>query len=62
MLALDLPSGTSSMPADLQTFIRHMGHDNLLSGEERIGNERPLTLALRVSPRPVRTYLPTYRG
>jgi transposase InsO family protein len=50
-LALAIQSGTS-------TIIRRMARENPTWGEERIANELWLKLGLRVSPRPVRKYLP----
>jgi len=48
------------IPADLQALIRRMAHDNPSWGEERIANELLLKLALRLSPRTVRKYLPEH--
>jgi putative transposase len=49
--------GRPRIPAELQTLIRQMGHDNPTWGQERIANELLLKLGLRVSPRTVRPYM-----
>jgi putative transposase len=46
------------MPADLRALIRRMANENPIWGEERIANELLLKLAIRVSPRTVRKYMP----
>ncbi len=50
--------GRPSIPRDLQALIRRMGRENPTWGEERIANELLLKLAIQVSPRTVRKYLP----
>ena len=55
-------SGRPPIPADLQALIRQMAQDSPTWGEDRIANELLLKLGLRVSPRTVRKYLPTYRN
>ena len=50
--------GRPPIPADLQSLIRQMAHENPTWGQERIANELLLKLGLRVSPRTVRKYLP----
>ena len=51
--------GRPPIPVDLQALIRRMARENPSWGEERITNELLLKLGLRVSPRTIRTYLPT---
>ena len=50
--------GRPALPEDLQALIRRMSLENPTWGQERIANERLLKLALRVSPRTVRKYMP----
>jgi putative transposase len=52
--------GRPPIPTDLRALIRRMARENPTWGEERIANELRLKLGLRVSPRPVRKYLPTH--
>jgi transposase InsO family protein len=52
--------GRPRIPAELQALIRQMARDNPTWGQERIANELLLKLALRVSPRTVRKYMPTH--
>jgi putative transposase len=51
-------SGRPPIPLDLQLLIRTMAWENPSWGEERAADELLLKLGLRVSPRPVRKYLP----
>ena len=51
--------GRPPIPVELQGLIRQMARENLTWGQRRIANELRLRLGLRVSPRTVRTYLPT---
>ena len=51
--------GRPPIPVERQRLIRQMARDNLTWGQRRIANELRLKLGLQVSPRPVRTYLPT---
>ncbi|MGH8291703.1 MAG: helix-turn-helix domain-containing protein [Steroidobacteraceae bacterium] len=50
--------GRPRIPVELRQLIRRMARENPLWGQERIANEVWLKLALRVSPRTVRKYLP----
>ena len=50
--------GRPSIPLELRQLIRRMATQNPLWGEERIANELLLNLAIRVSPRTVRKYMP----
>jgi transposase InsO family protein len=50
--------GRPALPQDLQALIRLMALENPTWGQERIANELLLKLALRVSPRTVRKYMP----
>ena len=50
--------GRPPIPAELRKLIRRMADENPVWGEERIANELPLKLGLRVSPRTVRKYMP----
>jgi hypothetical protein len=50
--------GRPSIPLELRQLIRRMATENPLWGEERIANELLLKLAIRVSPRTVRKYMP----
>lgn len=52
--------GRPPIPAALQALIRRMAQDNPTWGEERMANELLLKLGLRVSPRPLRKYLPKH--
>jgi len=51
--------GRPPIPAELQGLIRQMAHENLTWGQRRIANELRLKLGLRISPRTIRTYMPT---
>jgi hypothetical protein len=46
--------GRPAIPVELRQLIRRMAAENPLWGEERIANELPLKLGLRVAPRTVR--------
>jgi hypothetical protein len=50
--------GRPPIPSRLQALIRQMARENPSWGEERIANELRLKLAIQVSPRTVRKYLP----
>jgi putative transposase len=50
--------GRPPIPLELRQLIRRMATDNPLWGQERIANELLLKLAIRVSPRTVRKYMP----
>jgi putative transposase len=50
--------GRPPIPLELRQLIRRMAVENPLWGEERIVNELLLKLAIRVSPRTVRKYMP----
>jgi len=50
--------GRPPVPLALRQLIRRMAMENPLWGEERIANELLLKLAIRVSPRTVRKYMP----
>ena len=50
--------GRPPIPQALQALIRRMANENPSWGEERIANELLLKLAIQVSPRTVRKYLP----
>jgi hypothetical protein len=50
--------GRPPIPLELRRLIRRMATENPLWGEERIANELLLKLAVRVSPRTVRKYVP----
>jgi transposase InsO family protein len=50
--------GRPPIPLELRQLIRRMATENPLWGEERIANELLLKLAIRVSPRTVRKYMP----
>ena len=50
--------GQPRLAAELQALIRRMARENPTWGQERIANELLLKLALRVSPRTVRKYMP----
>ena len=50
--------GRPPLPLELRQLIRRMATENPLWGEERIVNELLLKIALRVSPRTVRKYMP----
>jgi transposase InsO family protein len=52
--------GRPALPQDLQALIRRMALENPTWGQERIANELLLKLGLRVSPRTVRTYMPSH--
>ena len=52
--------GRPQIPAELQALIRQMAQENPSWGQERIANELLLKLGLRVSPRTVRTYMPSH--
>jgi putative transposase len=52
--------GRPPIPLQLRPFIRRMVTENPLWGEERIANELLLKLAIRVSPRTVRKYMPKW--
>jgi len=52
--------GRPALPKDLRALIRHMALENPTWGQERIANELLLKLGLRVSPRTVRKYMPSY--
>ena len=51
-------AGRPPIPVQLRRLIRRMARENPLWGQERIANELWLKLAVRVSPRTVRKYLP----
>ena len=51
--------GRPRIPAELQALMRQMARENPTWGQERIANELWLKLGLRVSPRTVRTYMPS---
>ena len=51
-------AGRPPIPLELRRLIRRMATENPLWGEERIANELLVKLALRVSPRTVRKYMP----
>jgi transposase InsO family protein len=51
-------AGRPRIPPELQRLIRRMASENPLWGEERIANELLVKLAIRISPRTVRKYLP----
>ena len=51
-------AGRPPIPMELRQLIRRMAVDNPLWGEERIANELMVKLAIRVSPRTVRKYMP----
>ena len=53
--------GRPPIPVELQGLIRQMARDNRTWGQRRIANELRLKLGLQVSPRTVRTYMPTRR-
>jgi transposase InsO family protein len=53
-------AGRPALPKDLQVLIRRMALENPTWGQERIANELLLKLGLRVSPRTVRTYMPSH--
>jgi hypothetical protein len=53
--------GRPPIPVELQRLIQQMARDNCTWGQRRIANELLLKLGLRVSPRTVRKYMPTYR-
>ena len=57
VLALDIPPGPPSIPADLQRLIVTMARAHPTWGEERIADELLLKLGLTVSPRTVGRYL-----
>ena len=50
--------GRPPIPLGLRQLIRRMATENPLWGEERIANKLLLKLAIRVSPRTVRKYMP----
>jgi hypothetical protein len=50
--------GRPPIPLELRQLIRRMAIENPLWGEERIANELLLKLAIRLSPRTVRRYMP----
>jgi putative transposase len=50
--------GRPPVPLELRQLIRRMAMENPLWGEERIANELLLKLAIMVSPRTVRKYMP----
>ena len=50
--------GRPCIPLELRQLIRRMAAENPLWGEERIANELLLKLGIRISPRPVRKYMP----
>src|SRR5262245_32954180 len=52
--------GRPALPKNLQALIRRMAQENPTWGQERIANELLLKLGLRVSPRTVRIYMPSY--
>ena len=52
--------GRPALPKNLQALIRRMAQENPTWGQERIANELLLKLGLRVSPRTVRKYMPSY--
>ena len=52
--------GRPPIPMELQRLIRQMARDDLTWGQRRIANALVLKLGLRVSPRTVRQYMPTY--
>jgi hypothetical protein len=52
--------GRPRIPAALQALIRQMARDNPTWGQERIANALWLKLGLQVSPRTVRTYIPSH--
>jgi putative transposase len=52
--------GRPALPKNLQALIRRMAQENTTWGQERIANELLLKLGLRVSPRTVRKYMPSY--
>jgi len=52
--------GRPAIPVELPGLLRQMAHDNLTWGQRCMANERLRKLGLRVSPRTVRTYLPTH--
>jgi hypothetical protein len=58
VLAVDIPTRSSPLPAKLRALIGRMARDNPSWGEERITNELLLKLGLRVSPWTVCTYMP----
>jgi hypothetical protein len=53
--------GRPPIPLELRRLIRRVATGNPLWGEERIANELLLKLAIRVSPRTVRKYMPSGR-
>lgn len=58
LVVLLLRPGRPSIPLELRQLIRRMASENPLWGEERIANELPLKLGLRVSARTVRKCMP----
>lgn len=54
--------GRPPISLELQRLIRRMAQDNPLWGEERIANELRLKLAVFLSPRTVRKYMPKHTG
>ena len=50
--------GRPAIPADLRQLIREIALGNTTWREERIANELPLKVGLRLSPRTVRKYMP----
>src|SRR5215831_8982681 len=52
--------GRPRIPTELRLLIKQMAQDNPTWGQERIANELLLKLGLRVSPRTVRIYMPSY--
>jgi len=56
------PRGRPRLPIDLRNLIREMAESNPTWGEERIANELPIKLAIRVSPRTVGRYMPESTG
>jgi putative transposase len=56
------PCGRARLRADVQRLIVEMAVANHTWGEERIASELLVKLGIRVSPRPVRRYMPTGRA
>ena len=52
--------GRPALSKELQALIRRMALENPTWGQERIANELLLKLGLKVSPRPVRKYMPSH--
>jgi hypothetical protein len=56
------PRGRPRVPSELQKLIAEMADGSPTWGEERIAAELLLKLAIRISPRTVRRYMPPNRG